>query len=81
VGYLPVGYDADLIARVGYSRTQVTASADGVSADGQDSGVAVGLGIRRFPGGGPNGWRADYTHHFYDHDALDAFSIGYVRRF
>lgn len=81
VGYLPLPHNFDLIGRVGYSRTQITASAGGFSDKGQDNGAAAGVGLRQFPGGGANGWRVDYTHHFYGSDNLDTFSVGYVRRF
>lgn len=81
-GFLPVGANADLIGRVGYSATQLTASAGGFSAAGQGHGAAVGVGFRQFPGGGKNGWRVDYTHHFYNAgSSADSFGVAYVRRF
>lgn len=82
VGYLPVGHNVDLLARVGYGRTQATASNSyGYSADGQSNGAVAGVGVRQFPGGGKNGWRLDYTHYFYNGDPVDTFSATYVRRF
>ena len=81
VGYLPVGHNFDLLARVGYGRTQATASGGGVSLDGQSSGAVAGIGVRQFPGGGKNGWRLDYTHYFYADDPVDTFSVTYVRKF
>jgi outer membrane immunogenic protein len=81
VGYLPVGHNADLFARVGYGRTQVTASADGYSLAGQSNGAAAGVGFRQFPGGGKNGWRVDYTHYFYNGEPVDTFGAAYVRKF
>lgn len=80
--YLPVGAHSDLIGRVGYSRTRMTISGPGGSRDGDQKGAALGVGFRTFPGGGKNGFRADYTHFFYDDDVKgDLFSIGYVRKF
>jgi opacity protein-like surface antigen len=81
VGYLPVGHDVDLLARVGYGRTQATASLDDSSVAGQSSGAVAGVGVRQFPGGGKNGWRLDYTHYFYNSDPVDTVSVAYVRRF
>jgi hypothetical protein len=81
VGYLPVGHNIDLFGRLGFARTQAAVSGGSLSLAGQDYGAAAGVGIRQFPGGGNNGWRVDYTHHFYNPDRMDTFSVGYVRRF
>lgn len=81
VGYMPVGHNIDLLARVGYGRTQATAAVDGYSQAGQSNGAAAGVGIRQFPGGGKNGWRLDYTHYFYNGSPVDTFGATYVRRF
>ena len=40
VGYLPVGHDIDLYGRLGYSRTQITASSGGFSIAGQGNGAS-----------------------------------------
>lgn len=82
VGYLPVGHNVDLLARVGYGRTQITANAGGPSVSGQGNGAVAGVGVRQFPGGGKNGWRLDYTHYFYNGGvSVDSFGAAYVRRF
>lgn len=81
-GYLPMGDHGDLIARAGWSRTVAKVSGGGGSVDGENKGPAVGIGYRYFFKGSDNGLRVDYTHYFYDEDvSVNAFSIGYVRKF
>ena len=81
-GYLPMGEHGDLIARVGWTRTVTRVSAGGGSADFANKGAAAGVGYRYFFKGGDNGVRVDYTHYFYDGDVgVNAFSVGYVRKF
>ena len=78
VGYLPVGENTDLIGRVGWARVDIDTTLGGAD----DNGVAYGVGIQHFFGGGANGVRADYTHFTLDtFDDADAWSISYVRKF
>ncbi len=82
VGYLPVSKDVDLLARVGYGRTQLNISGPGGSGAGQGNGATAGVGMRFFPGAGKNGFRIDYTHYFYNAGTtVDAFGATYVRKF
>ena len=81
VGYLPVAKNVDLVARVGYGRTDTNVSGGGVSGTADDFGAAAGVGVRAFPGGGKNGFRVDYTHFFTNHLAGNTFGATYVRKF
>jgi len=78
----PLGANTDLIARLGYMRGQVKASAGGVSATDAESGPAIGLGIRYFPNGGNSGIRADVTA-FHLSNSLNGnnYQVSYIRRF
>ena len=79
-GYAPLSNNIDLIGRVGYARTQITASAGATSLAGQGNGPAVGIGLRQFFGA--NGYRLDYTHHFYQSSSsVDSFGVTYVHKF
>ena len=74
VGRLPVNPQFDLFARVGYSSIET-------SPGGDADGVAYGVG-GNFYFTDKDGIRADYTRHDPDDASeVDAWSVGYVRKF
>ncbi len=83
VGYLPVGERAELLARAGYGRAELSASYQGhtVSESGDTWNVGVGGQYRldRY-----NGVRVDYTRYTATQSAgtnIDTVTASYVRRF
>jgi hypothetical protein len=86
VGYLPVSPKAELFARLGYGRTEL--DQDWTAGDQQGSTTAdwdswnYGVGGQYFFDG-RNGVRLDYTRHDAsgDNNDIDAWAIGYTRRF
>jgi len=87
VGFLPVSPNADLIARIGYGRAEITADSSfgDVTADG--SGLALGVGGQYFFDG-LNGVRVDYTRQeFENEDAglddgeINELTVAYTRKF
>lgn len=83
VGYLPVNANFDLLARVGYGHSEISASGPGVplaAASGNSWNYGVG-GQYYFDGA--NGLRIDYTRHDFTGGGpnADVWSIGYTRRF
>lgn len=69
---LPVATNVELFARAGVSRVEF-------SPGGDDDGMAYGVGGQVFLTQN-DGIRADWTRHDVAGD-IDAFSLGYVRRF
>lgn len=88
VGFLPLSPNADLIARIGYGRTEIGAEFLGEEVTVDGNGVTYGVGGQYYFDG-VNGVRADYTRQEFseDEDAdiqggdVDAFTISYTRRF
>ncbi|MBL8771328.1 MAG: porin family protein [Phenylobacterium sp.] len=81
VGFLPVGANTDLLARVGYGTTKIGASAAGVGASGSDESVNLGVGLQHHFDG-VNGIRVEYLRSEYDGGGdSDTFGVSYVRRF
>lgn len=81
VGFLPVGENTDLIARIGYGTNKIKASAAGVSASGSDESVNFGVGVQHHFDGA-NGLRFDYTRNeFNDGGDANVWTIGYSRKF
>jgi outer membrane immunogenic protein len=83
VGFIPLGQNFDLLARIGYGNTSLKGSAGGVSAseDGDSWNFGVG-GQYHFDG--VNGVRVDYTRQEFRGDDAghsDVWSIAYSRRF
>jgi len=81
VGFLPIGPDTDLLARIGYgtSRIKVT-NFPGVS-DNKES-VNFGVGAQhRFDG--VNGIRVDFTRFDFNHSGghSDVYGVAYTRKF
>jgi outer membrane immunogenic protein len=81
VGFLPLGPNTDLLARIGYgtSRIKVT-NFPGVSDNIESVNYGVGA-QHRFDG--VNGIRVDYTRFDFNHGAghADVYGISYTRRF
>ena len=82
VGFLPINDKFDLLARVGYGSTKVSASAAGVSASDTNESWNYGVGAQ-YSFDGANGVRADYTRHDFNHDGgnADVWAVSYVRKF
>ncbi|MFN3522346.1 MAG: porin family protein [Phenylobacterium sp.] len=82
VGFLPVGENADLYARVGYGDTKVKTKLAGVPDSDRNQSWNYGVGGQYFFDG-KNGVRADYTRHEFLHsdDKADVVSLGYVHQF
>ncbi len=83
VGYLPVNPNFDLLARVGYGHSEISASGPSVplaTASGNSWNYGVG-GQYYFDGS--NGLRVDYTRHDFSDGGPNAnvWSVGYTRRF
>lgn len=81
VGSLPVSENVDLLGRIGFVKGQFKVSGFGVSASEDDSGPALGVGVRYFPNGGVHGVRADYTRYEFDDVDGQFIQVSYVRRF
>ncbi|HYE47787.1 MAG TPA: porin family protein [Caulobacter sp.] len=80
VGYLPVAPNADLFARVGYSKSEFDVSSPLGGASGDVDGVAYGIGGQYFFTD-KDGIRLDVTRHDSDDGEADVFGISYVRKF
>ncbi|MEM9966311.1 MAG: porin family protein [Asticcacaulis sp.] len=81
VGSLPVSENVDLIGRMGVVKAQIKVEADNVSLTEDDTGAALGVGVRYFPNGGVHGVRADYTYYDFDNVDSSVIQVSYVRRF
>jgi hypothetical protein len=80
-GTLPLNEQFALTGRVGYSTAELSASAGGFGASGDDQAFAYGAGAQYFFDD-RNGVRFDYTRYDFDDGAeTDAFGLSYVRRF
>jgi outer membrane immunogenic protein len=80
VGYLPVGPNADIFARVGYVNAELEASVAGASGTGNSGGMAYGVGGQYFFTE-KDGVRIDYTRHEYEDLDADVIGVSYVRKF
>jgi len=83
IGFVPVSPNADLFARIGYGNSEIEASAGGVSAKADGSGVNIGVGGQYFFTGN-DGVRVEYLKNSIDGDeGLEAniWSLSYVRKF
>jgi outer membrane immunogenic protein len=82
VGFLPVSSSFDAFARVGYGRTNISASAgNGGTAAGSDNSWNYGGGGQYFFTKN-DGFRADYTHYHYNGGGgANVWSVAYVRKF
>lgn len=82
VGFLPVSPKFDAFARVGYGRTNISASAsNGGSSSGSDNSWNFGGGGQYFFTK-KDGIRADYTHYRYDGGGgANVWAVAYVRKF
>jgi outer membrane immunogenic protein len=79
VGKVPVGENFELLGRMGYNHTWLSAKGFGASADADDGSFGVGIGAQ-YLFDGKNGIRGDYTR-YTEGDGTDVFSINYVRKF
>lgn len=83
VGFLPLGANTDLIARIGYGNTELEGSALGTSVSEDGGSWNLGIGAQHHFDG-VNGVRVDYTRQEFTGDdggAADVWSIAYTRRF
>jgi len=82
VGYLPIGPNTDLLARVGYGTTKLRAKAAGVSASDSTESWNFGVGAQHFFDG-QNGVRVDFTRKEFEDSSAHAnvWTVGYTRRF
>lgn len=82
VGFLPIGPNTELLARVGYGTTKISGKALGVSAadDGESWNFGVGA---QHAFDGVNGIRIDYTRQEFTNSSAHAnvFGASYVRKF
>ena len=93
IGFVPVGANAELFGRVGWGSSNFDARVfsgggnTGVNPQGvypAPEGQSINYGFGgQFFFDGVNGLRADYTRHDFrdDDEALDSFTISYIRRF
>ena len=81
VGYLPLGRNIDLFARIGYGRTGWNFKGMAHPSDNDTNWNAGGGG--QWFWDGSNGVRAEYTHENFNHAlaSSDSWSISYVRKF
>jgi hypothetical protein len=83
VGFLPVGPNTDLLARIGYGTTKIKASALGSSLSDDGESWNFGVGAQHHFDG-VNGVRADYTRQEFRGSGAghaDVWSIAYTRKF
>jgi outer membrane immunogenic protein len=83
VGFLPLSPNFDLLARVGYGRTETSGSVAGVSAIGRGDSWNYGAG-GQYTFDGTNGVRVDYTRESFQNSGAkdaDVWAISYVRKF
>jgi hypothetical protein len=82
VGFLPVGPNTDVLARIGYGTTKIKASALGSSLSDDGDSWNFGVGAQHHFDG-VNGVRVDYTRQeFRGDDAghADVWSVAYTRK-
>lgn len=82
VGFLPIGPNTDVLARIGYGTTKIRAKAAGLSASDSAESVNYGVGAQHHFDG-LNGVRADYTYQDFNKGLghANVWTVGYVRRF
>ncbi len=82
VGFLPLGPNTDLLARVGYGTTKLRAKAAGVSASDSEESWNFGVGAQHHFDG-QNGVRVDFTRKEFENSSAHAnvWTVGYTRRF
>jgi hypothetical protein len=82
VGFLPLGPNTDLLARIGYGTTRYRAEALGVSNTDSAESWNFGVGAQHLFDG-VNGIRADFTRQEFNHDQghANVWTVGYVRKF
>jgi hypothetical protein len=81
VGLLPVSPNFDAFARIGYGRTNISASSGGASASGSDNSWNYGAGGQYFFTK-HDGIRADYTRYRYNGGGgANVWAVAYVRKF
>ena len=82
VGFMPIGPNTDILARVGYGTTKVKAEGGGVSVTDDGESWNFGIGAQHHFDG-VNGVRMDYTRQEFrgDGGSANVWSIGYSRRF
>lgn len=76
----PVSENLTLFARAGFVQLEAEAQGPGGSASESETGAGYGVG-GEFHFDGSNGIRADYTRYDIEDLEVDAFYIGYSRKF
>lgn len=82
VGFLPVGENTDILARIGYGTSKIKVTALGAGASASEESFNFGVGVQHHFDG-QNGVRFDYTRQEFDNGGGDAdvLSLGYSRKF
>ena len=82
VGFLPVGPSTDILARIGYGSTKVSAKSGGVTVSDSIPSVNYGVGAQHLFDGA-NGLRVDYTYQDFTKGRghANVWTAGYVRKF
>jgi outer membrane immunogenic protein len=82
VGFVPLSDKMELLGRVGYGNTKVSASAPGASVSGSNESWNIGAGAQ-YHFDGLNGIRADYTRKEFRSGPgkSDVWSMAYSRKF
>jgi outer membrane immunogenic protein len=82
VGFIPLGPNTDLLARIGYGNTELEGSAAGFSASEDGGSWNFGIGAQHHFDG-VNGVRVDWTRSDFKNDGgkADTFSVAYTRKF
>jgi outer membrane immunogenic protein len=81
VYFMPLGENTDFFGRIGYASHEVTGSLGFISVSADVNGIAGGVGIQHFFGGGNFGVRADITRAEGDDGGLNMYGIGGVLKF
>ena len=76
----PLSENLTVFARAGLVQAEVEAEGAGASASDSETGAGYGVG-GEFHFDGQNGIRADYTRYDIEDLEIDAFMIGYSRKF
>jgi hypothetical protein len=83
VGFLPVTPQLDVLGRVGYGHSKMSAKVAGISGSDAADSWNYGAGVQ-YHFDGKNGIRADYTREDFqrsDGGHADVWSVAYARRF
>ena len=76
----PLGENLTVFARAGFVQVEIDAEGAGATASESESGAGYGVG-GEYHFDGVNGVRADYTRYDIEDLEVDAFMLGYSRKF